>query len=215
MITSVKMAVTPELSEKVQEVVFMNGGKWCSGKIEIHNTKAKYLYIYEDKLLGFGNDDNSFNEDSGKEVSAYAFIATDGMESWLPKYNEVALFKCGNEFIKAEFIKYNTRSEYPFITTSGAFQECLKIPNVSFTGFLEDNEILNQYMENIQVQNQRWSNISSYIEPSEICEIEPRSWLYRAFKWSESPEGGIFWGKIDAKWSKYLDENPDIKWSME
>jgi len=215
MITNVKMIVTPELSERVQEIVFANGGEWNSSGTKVKNTETKYLYINANKSLEFGSDDNNFNKGKEKEISTYAFVATNGMESWLPKYDEIALFECSDKIIEAKFIKYDIKSEYPFITTAGAFQKCLKISDTktSFMDFHQDNTILHQYMKNIQVANQRWSSIDSYMHPSKICKLEPKLWITDAFNWCKAPEDDSFWGNINTKWLKYLGENPNINWT--
>ena len=77
--TGIKMKVTPEQSQKVQEICFENGISWFSGKVLKHLDKP-YFYINGDSELGYSDKDSQlfFIEDDREEVSAELFIRTNG-----------------------------------------------------------------------------------------------------------------------------------------
>lgn len=75
--TKIKMMVTPEESEQVQEICFANGIGWSGRRAQISHLKQKYLYIF-DPYITFGETLNFFKEHSGEEVSAELFIRTQG-----------------------------------------------------------------------------------------------------------------------------------------
>lgn len=129
MITNVKMHVTPDLSQRVQEIVFAHGGGW----LEEPEAKIKYLtapYIYLDcnKQLIYGTLISTYETHDFKEILAYDFITSQGEQEWIPKYGEKALF--GQDFDKLEevfFIMYQYNTLYPYKTTNGNFMYCRPI----------------------------------------------------------------------------------------
>lgn len=87
--TAIKMRVTPEQSQKVQEICFENGIKWLKST-EIKHLDKPFIYINLSKYLGYSDDDKYFDEDDNEEVSAELFIKTNGtcVESETPiEYN--------------------------------------------------------------------------------------------------------------------------------
>jgi hypothetical protein len=129
MVTNVKMQVTPDLSRRIQEIVFANGGSWCSKSKKIDYIEKEYLYL-TDNSLSFGNVYSIFSMDRKKEISPYDFIASQGQQEWLPKFGEKvevsdkANFKHTGTGI---FKGYVPDSDYPFYTNSGAFRYCKPI----------------------------------------------------------------------------------------
>lgn len=77
--TGIKMKVTPEQSQKIQEICFENGIGWRSGKILKHLDKP-FLHIDRYYELGYTNEDFEmfFIGDDKEEVSAEFFIRTNG-----------------------------------------------------------------------------------------------------------------------------------------
>lgn len=73
---NIKMAVTPEESQQVQEICFANGIFWTFKGNECTYTDRKFLYI--DDRLTWGSLELSFKEDSKEEVDAKFFIRTNG-----------------------------------------------------------------------------------------------------------------------------------------
>ena len=76
---NIKMRVTPEQSQKVQEICFENGIGWRKGKI-LQYLNEPFLYIHKDKTLGFTSihSEEFFNKDSMEEVLADLFIRSNG-----------------------------------------------------------------------------------------------------------------------------------------
>jgi len=110
MITEVKMEVTPDLSERVQEIVFANGGRWSNSIIsnkDVQHLDYTYLFIDNEKTLTCGNIKDLFEKEKFKEVSVYDFIVSRGAQEWLPKYNEEA-FKKLTDCINGRSISCNT-----------------------------------------------------------------------------------------------------------
>ena len=92
MVTEIKMMVTPDLSERVQKIVFSGSGSWIDGYKEISDLKSRYLYINKKGRLSLGNDENYFINHRYEEISAYDFIASQGEQKWLPKFSEKVEF---------------------------------------------------------------------------------------------------------------------------
>ena len=123
MITGIKMEVTEELSERVQKIVFGNGGKWVTGEAEIL-TGERYLYLNEDRELLVGNKSSYFKAHKYKEVSAYDFIASQGEQGWLPNYGEECEFSCDEDFQSVhteKFRCYMPDGMYSYLSTDGHF----------------------------------------------------------------------------------------------
>jgi hypothetical protein len=114
MITRVKMRVTPELSERVQEIVFKNGGGWFTidskePKKQIEETKHPYLFISTSKYLGFAKEEDSalFKNLDYTEVSPCDFIMSNGEQKWLPKVGEeVEMSNDGKKWAKLIYLGY-------------------------------------------------------------------------------------------------------------
>ena len=96
MVTEVKMQVTPDLSRRVQEIVFKNGGSWGKNTNIVYTDKP-YLFIDRNKELSYGENKDFFDKKYYKEISPYDFIASQGKQMWLPKYGEEALFSDNKE----------------------------------------------------------------------------------------------------------------------
>ena len=120
-VTNVKMQVTPDLSERVQEIVFANGGKWIHIDANINrviNIYKSYLLINRNGNLAY-MDEDIFNRDEREEISAYDFIASQGQQKRLPKYCEEAEFSDdGEKWHKAVFLSYVPSINYPFAVTT-------------------------------------------------------------------------------------------------
>jgi len=213
MVTEVKMEVTPDLSSRIQEIVFANGGDWGCEGVEINHVSSKYLYIEKKGKLGYGDDKSCFEEHKFKEVSPYDFIASQGQQEWLPKYYEEALFSDnGKDWYKENFINYTPCYTYPFSVLDGdiTYKFCKKIPKtVSFIQFLKDNNCYKEYMNNCKIVNQRWSVVSGYRNPEEIKILEPTQWIDFAFNFYFQKETKSFWNTLNKKWKKLLEQNSD------
>lgn len=79
--TKIKMRVTPEQSEKVQEICFENQIRWSGEECNVSYTDRPFLYIFDNRI-GYdhlANEDNYVNFFSHlKEIDADLFIRTNG-----------------------------------------------------------------------------------------------------------------------------------------
>ena len=79
--TNIKLRVTPEQSEAVQNICFANGVFWYAGNgNEVRYTKAEYLFIDSDRVwFRVITDHNIGTETEGyTEIDADLFIKTNG-----------------------------------------------------------------------------------------------------------------------------------------
>ena len=79
--TNIKLRVTPEQSEAVQNICFANGVFWYAGnRSEVRYTEVEYLFIDSDRVWFRSiNDHNRGIETEGyTEVDADLFIRTNG-----------------------------------------------------------------------------------------------------------------------------------------
>jgi len=138
MVTEVKMEVTEDLSKRVQEIVFTNGGRRNppTGDIKYLLINCEKCIIYTDKI--------GFERSYFKEVSAYDFIASQGEQEWLPKYEEEVIFSDDNIYwTKSKFTNYVPKADCAFHTSDNLFKLCKPIPKVlHFVKFLKNNETL-------------------------------------------------------------------------
>ena len=124
MITRIKMEVTPDLSRRIQEIVFDIGGRWKSGGKKVVSTDKRYLYLSEFKVLVCGSCIEDYNQDSYKEVSPYDFISTRGEQGLLPDYGEECEFSCDEDFQSVhteKFRCYMPDGMYSYLSTDGHF----------------------------------------------------------------------------------------------
>jgi hypothetical protein len=166
MITKVKMVVTPELSERVQEIVFKNGGGWYDVNStlinkQVENTEHPYLFIDKNKWLGFAKVDDTafFKAFDYIKVSPYDFIASQGEQAWLPKYGEKAEFSVYKDevWIKSTFAYYEPKSNEPFHSDSGiGYAYCRPINQTKQTKIItingKDIEISEECFKNLKEQ---------------------------------------------------------------
>ena len=118
MVTNVKMQVTPDLSQRVQEIVFANGGSWLNEPLtEISYLTAPYIYLDCNKQLIHGTLITTYEKHTFKEISAYDFIASHGEQDWLPKYGELVEFSDNKNFdnsYTAAFYYYKPNCAKPY-----------------------------------------------------------------------------------------------------
>lgn len=74
----VKIQVTPEESKLIQEICFKNGVTWRDGSKNVDLIDKPYLYIFDNKVMGFGSNQSYFNTSPELEIKATDFILTDG-----------------------------------------------------------------------------------------------------------------------------------------
>ena len=128
MVTNVKMQVTPDLSQRIQEIAFANGITWINGDKKIMYTTSKYMYISKDKQMVHGTDEKIFTESHFKEISAYDFITSQGEQEWLPKYRElVEVSHDDKKWHKETFRYYAPNNLHPFYTAKAAYKFCRPI----------------------------------------------------------------------------------------
>jgi len=212
MITEIKMEVTPDLSTRIQEIVFANGGSWGFKGTEIKYLSSKYLYIEKKGNLAYGEDKNNFKKDGYKEISPYDFITSQGQQEWLPKYGEEAMFSDNEkDWHKRKFKSYLPDYSYPFIIEGNIeWKYCKPIPKeMSFIQFLKDNSVYDRYIHNIKIENQRWAEIDNYIETDKLKKENPSNWLFSSFNWLLQKEDIKFWNILNKKWLKIIEQNSD------
>jgi len=214
MINQIKMEVTPDLSKRVQEIVFANCGSWNTSKNKIVKyTDRKFIYINEKALMWANDDIDYFKNHSFKEVSAYDFITSQGQQEWLPKYNEEALFSDdGKDWHKRKFKAYIPNNTYSsFLTSISTYNYCKKIPKtISFVQFLKDNNCYKEYIFNSKIENQRWSVVSNYTNPEELKILEPVQWIDFAFNFDFQKETKRFWITLNKKWVNIIEQNSNL-----
>jgi len=215
MVCNVKMEVTPDLSKRVQEIVFENGGSWDTINLStnINNTEYKYLFIDKNKLLICCNDKEILKDNGFKEISAYDFIVSRGKLEWLPKYGEKALFSDnGEKWAEDIFMFYSPTYDFPYETQITNYKYCKSLSKaVSFIRFLKDNNAYEKYMENSMIKNQRWFSVHKYIEPNKIKELSKYDWIVKAFNWLNSKDGDAFWNDLNEKWMT-ICKNNEVIW---
>ena len=60
--------ISPKHNEKVQKILFSTGAKWPkSGTVVLH-PYAKYLYVYDDGALSYGDTESHFISKPFKEI---------------------------------------------------------------------------------------------------------------------------------------------------
>jgi len=215
MISEVKMEVTPGLSERVQEIVLANGGELGYEGTEIKHLICKYSYIYINKKgkLAYSEDKSYFEKGKYKKVSAYDFIASQGEQEWLPKYNEEVMFSDNEkDWHKKQFKSYLPDYSYPFITEGNIeWKFCkLLLKEISFIQFLKDVGIYDAYMDSVKIENQRWSIKSNYKTLDEIQSLPNKEWTSKTFDWMRQSEYKFqFWENLDKKWLKIIEQNSD------
>jgi len=207
MITEVKMEVTPDLNKRIQEIVFANGGRRNPPTGDI-----RYLLINCEKCIIY-TDKEGFKRSYFKEVSAYDFIASQGEQEWLPKYNEEVMFSDNEkDWHKKQFKSYLPDYSYPFITEGNIeWKFCkLLLKEISFIQFLKDVGIYDAYMDSVKIENQRWSIKSNYKTLDEIQSLPNKEWTSKTFDWMRQSEYKFqFWENLDKKWLKIIEQNSD------
>jgi len=211
MIIKIKMEATPDLSKRVQEIVFTNGGKWYYKDYSIENyVNKKFIYINSEKSIWGDNDKEKFKLHRFEEISPYDFIASQGEQKWLPKYGEKALFDKYNEeeWVEDYFWHYRPKYIYPFVCSNISYKNCKPlVEEVSFIQFLKVNNAYEKYMHNVKIENQRWDDIKNYIKLEELKKQTPFDWICYAFDWELQKEGNDFWGYLNDKWLNIIEEN--------
>jgi len=212
MVTEVKMEVTPDLSKRVQEIVFANGGKQeDTSNTIIAYTEWRYLFIDKEKYMYMSNCKDVFENSNFEEISPYDFITSQGKKKWLPKYGEKALFSDAKEKWYGDiFINYKPTIVGSFQCKNNNYKYCKPIPiQVSFIQFLKDNNAYEQYMHNVKIENQRWNDKIKYKTLDEIQSIKPNKWIEKAFNFQKQIEGNKFWSALDCEWKALIKENKD------
>lgn len=123
------MEVTPDLSQRVQEIVFANEGSWLYEPVmEISYLTAPYIYLDCNKQLIYGTLITTYEEHTFQEISAYDFITSQGEQKWLPKYRElVEVSHDDKKWHKETFRYYAPNNRYPFYTAKAAYKFCRPI----------------------------------------------------------------------------------------
>jgi len=155
MVTNVKMEVTPELSERIQEIVIANGGCWTKGGKAIKNTFAQYLFIFQNKSLGFTENKRYFYDKAEEEeISPYDFIASQGQQKWLPKYGEECEFSPDKQtWSKKLFDTYSSVYKYFYTVDSMDYKYCRPLPKTKIIKIQDLTiEVTKEEAENIKEQ---------------------------------------------------------------
>ena len=159
MVTKIKMVITPDLSRRVQKIVFNNGGKWKAGNVNIDNTLFPYLYLNKNKLLTFESKHckEEFDNCKFQEISAYDFIVSQGEQRWLPKFGEEVEFTNNKDkWYKRKFGQYipQFKFNYNYIDmNTNCWKYCRQIKQTkTITIDGKDIEISNECFESLKEQ---------------------------------------------------------------
>lgn len=81
-----------------------------------------------------------------------------------------------------------------------------------FLGFARENKLESKIQANILNYNETFRDYDLPTIINDITKVNPRI-VDSLFVWSITPEGVLYWGRIQSKWLKYLrekskDENP-------
>lgn len=88
-----KLRVTPEESEKVQEVCFLYGVGWLDGPY-VQITEAPFLYIYEDVIrMDYILGDEWFKNHKNTEITPQDFLAKYEPPQWMKEIEDNELRK--------------------------------------------------------------------------------------------------------------------------
>ena len=106
---NIKMRVTPEQSEKVQEICFENEIYWAGYSKVIH-TESIFLYINGILTHDSNNNEQYFKEEGSEEIDAALFIRTNGSceDTTL---NEVNIDFKDEEYFKLEVKVFNLKKQ--------------------------------------------------------------------------------------------------------
>lgn len=78
----------------------------------------------------------------------------------------------------------------------------------AFILFLKEKQILAQYKSNLIVYGCAGRLLSSNPSPISlkqfIARTSPINWIFFAFNWVYTEEGGDFWNQIDLEWRKII-----------
>ena len=138
--TNIKLRVTPEQSEVVQNICFANGVSWYAGNgSEVRYTKAKYLFIDSDRVwFRVITEHNIGTETEGyTEVDADLFIRTNGTcvesteECQFAKYGfEKPNFEC--ELLGTVSDHFRKNSFVIGVVKKGIFNNCPHMWSVKY-----------------------------------------------------------------------------------
>ena len=67
---------SPKHNEMVQKILFFTGAKWFNAGAVVLHTYAKYLYVYANGELSFGETESHFINKPFKEIIIAAKIKT-------------------------------------------------------------------------------------------------------------------------------------------
>jgi len=211
-----KMKVTPELSKRVQEIVFRSARGWIDKGTIIQGLYMPWL-VYDRGFLLAANNTTEIKEEF-HEISAYAYITTNGKQKWLPNYGEECLVSSdGIKWYEAKYCSYIPDSDFPVIVdsrTSYKFvKKAIQKTYADFVSFLDELGILYKFSDNCETTNQRWRDVSSYYTngiqefSSKIDDISPENYIKKAFSLQNSNIVDIY--EIDKKWCE-LVKNVDV-----
>lgn len=60
--------ISPKHNEKVQKILFSTGAKWFIGGTVVQHPYAKFLYVYDNGELSFGDTESHFIGKPFKEI---------------------------------------------------------------------------------------------------------------------------------------------------
>jgi len=186
------MQVTSELSEKVQKILFEQGVRWLDTADVV--LKATWLYLSPRGTLTYSAEVEKLDCDK-EEISAYAFVASNGRCKWLPSPGEKCLVRdleC-ESWREASFSFYRFQhSSLPISTSKGSFKQVKPYEKpklcVDFAKFLQEHSALEKFKENCKPENQRWAHVPNYYTNlSDLGGMQPKQYLSNAFSWGRSP----------------------------
>ena len=87
----------------------------------------------------------------------------------------------------------------------------------SFMVFLRVQGCISTYLENIEVENQRWNIPELYKTKQQIKDLDPKNWIGEAFNWYRAEGGESKWAVIDRVWCSCLSlrSKDEVVWGDE
>lgn len=165
---NIKMRVTPQQSEKVQEICFNNGIQWGSACFNKSNLDKPYIYIYN-KEICYGIKKSFFMRHLNEEIDADLFIRTNGTCEEI-SYEGLSKIKAASEGKSTEYLQEKIINLHKQINKDRAtiknqreeshklnlkLQKCISLEEHRkvLNWHIERNESLFAEIDNLKVEN--------------------------------------------------------------
>ena len=187
------MQVTPELSKKVQQILFKEGKTFKFSDTTLVELLSNEWLVVACNTLYTTADPQVFHKEK-EEISAYAFVASNGHCKWLPFQGEKCLVRSSDDvpWEVSRFLCYRSCVRLPISTNKGSFSQIMpyeepKHIEIDFAEFLEEYNALKKFKENCKTKSQRWEEPEKYYRTVDVLgSMRPECWITCAFNWDNS-----------------------------